>query len=107
MKKFAFLLAFIMTVAFVNAQTRTEVKQNDLPNAITQNITKDFTGFTIQKAFKVMNNNVTSWEVTVYKGSDKERLFFDANGVYQKKEPIEHMANAQQHSSKPASASKH
>ena len=107
MKKIAFILAFVMIAAFVTAQTRTEVKQNDLPKAITANITKDFSGFTVQKAYKIMNNNVTSWEVTVFKGSDKERLYYDANYAFVRKEPVEHMANAQPRTSKPSTSSKH
>jgi hypothetical protein len=95
MKKIAFLLAFLLSVAFVNAQTRTEIKQTNLPKAINDNIALNYSGFTVQRAYKVVKENVTSYEVIVNKGSEKDRLYYDASGVFWKKEPMEHLANKQ------------
>jgi hypothetical protein len=91
MKKTALILTFALIVAaFVNAQSKVEVKTSNLPKAITENITKDFSGYAIQSAFKVTNNNQSSYEVIVKKGSDKEKLEYNMNGNFLRKEPIEH-----------------
>jgi hypothetical protein len=91
MKKTVLIMVFTLMVAtFINAQSRVEVKSSDLPKAITENITKDFSGFTIQNAFKINSNNLTSYEVTVQKGANRERLEYDSSGMFVKKEPIEH-----------------
>ncbi len=91
MKKTALIMFLALSfVAFVNAQSRVEIKKAELPKAITDNIVKDFSGYTIQNAFKVTTNNVISYDVTVSKGLDKDRLEYNANGVFVKKVPLEH-----------------
>jgi hypothetical protein len=84
MKKLLAIMVLVMTAALVNAQ-RTPVKVTDLNKAITENIAKDFAGFTIKEATKVSTNNVTSYEVLVAKGSAQETLLYDKDGKYVKK----------------------
>jgi hypothetical protein len=106
MKKIASVLVLALTVvAFVNAQSKVEVKSNDLPKTITQNITKDYTGFAIENAFKVTNNNESTYEVVVKKGMEKEKLVYNSNGNFLRKEPIEH-AMAQKSTDKKVSEKK-
>jgi len=85
MKKFLTLFViFAMAALSVNAQ-RTPVKPGELQKAITDNITKDYAGFTIKDASKVVMNNVTTFEVVVVKGMSQETLCYDNAGKFIKK----------------------
>jgi hypothetical protein len=84
MKKLFAVMVMVMTVIAVNAQ-RTPVKVTDLQKAITDNIAKDYAGFTIKEATKVMSNNVTNFEVVINKGNVHETLLYDKNGKFEKK----------------------
>jgi hypothetical protein len=89
MKKTALLMIIALTISvFVNAQTKVEIKSADLPKAITENIAKDYNGFAVQKAFKVTTNKVSTFEVIVLKGTDKEKLQYNAAGAFVKKSPV-------------------
>ena len=59
MKKLLFVLVLVMGALVVNAQ-RTPVKVADLQKSIVDNITKDYSGFTIKEATKVVENNVVT-----------------------------------------------
>ena len=52
-------MVLVMGALVVNAQ-RTPVKVADLQKAITDNIAKDYVGFTIKEATKVVENNVVN-----------------------------------------------
>lgn len=83
MKKVLFVLALMMAVLVVNAQaTRTVVKVADLQKVITDNITKDYAGYTIKDATKVTLNNVVTYEVVVVKGTLSEMLVYDKDGKF-------------------------
>ncbi len=84
MKKFFVIMALVMAVAVVNAQ-RTPVKVTDLPKGITEYVTKDFPGFIIKDATKVVSNNVVNYETVITKGTTKETLLFDNNGKFIKR----------------------
>lgn len=84
MKKLFAVMVLVMTVIAVNAQ-RTPVKVADLKKPITDNIAKDYPGFTIKEATMVMTNNVTNYEVVVTKGTTTETLLYDSNGKFVKK----------------------
>ena len=64
-----------MGALVVNAQ-RTPVKVADLQKSITDNITKDYVGFTIKDATKVVENNIVTYEVVVAKGTTQETLLY-------------------------------
>ena len=100
MKKLAFLFVFLIAATFVNAESKTEIKKSDLPKAITDNLTLNYSNYTVQKVYKVIDNNVTSYQIIVNKGSEKDRLYYDADGSFWKKEPIEHLANRESHMNK-------
>jgi hypothetical protein len=84
MKKLLFVMVLVMGALVVNAQ-RTPVKVADLQKSITDNITKDYAGFIVKDATKVVENNVTTYEVVVAKGSMEEKLLYDGTGKFLKK----------------------
>jgi hypothetical protein len=84
MKKLFAVMVMVMTVLAVDAQ-RTPVKVTDLHKSITDNIAKDYVGFSIKEATKVVSNNVTNYEVVVAKGTTQETLLYDMNGKFVKK----------------------
>ena len=61
------------------------VKASDLPKAITENIAKNYTGFTIKEATKVTENNVVSYDVMINKGTTSETLVYDKDGKFLRK----------------------
>ena len=96
MKKLLFVAVLIMAALVVNAQatkapvtqakaTRTVVKVADLQKAITDNIAKDYVGFTIKEAASVTANNVVTFEVVIVKGTTTETLVYDKDGKFVKK----------------------
>jgi hypothetical protein len=74
-----------MSALIINAQTKTAVKTTDLPKALTESVAKDYSGFTIKDAAKVVTNNVTTFEVVVVKGTATETLVYDKDGKFLKK----------------------
>lgn len=84
MKKLLIVLVLVMGAFIVNAQ-KTPVKLADLPKAITDNVAKDYVGFTIKDANKEVANNVTTYNVIVSKGTMQETLCYDATGKFLKK----------------------
>jgi len=77
-------MVLVMGALVVNAQT-TPVKISDLQKSITDNITKDYAGFTIKSANKVVENNVVTYDVVVAKGTLQETLCYDNTGKFLKK----------------------
>jgi hypothetical protein len=84
-----------MAVIVINAQTtnsvdttRTTVKVADLQKAITDNIAKDYVGYTIKEATSVTANNTVTYEVVIVKGATTETLVYDKDGVFVKKCPM-------------------
>jgi len=86
MKKILLVAVLGLAVLFVNAQTKTEIKVADLNKAITENVAKDHAGFTIEKAFKMENNGVVTYEVKIAKGNEESILLYDKDGKFIKKE---------------------
>lgn len=77
-------MVLVMGALVINAQT-TPVKVADLQKSITDNIAKDYVGFTIKEATKVVANNVTTFNVVVTKGTTQETLCYDSSGKFVKK----------------------
>jgi Protein of unknown function (DUF2874). len=73
-----------MGALVVNAQ-RTPVKVADLQKSITDNIAKDYVGFTIKDATKVVEKDVVTYDVVVVKGTTQETLCYDNTGKFLKK----------------------
>jgi uncharacterized protein with ATP-grasp and redox domains len=98
MKKVLIALVLIMAVLVVNAQATTKpvvkekpvravVMVGDLQKTITDNIAKDYVGYTIKEASSLTSNTVVTFEVVIIKGTATETLVYDKNGVFVKKLP--------------------
>ena len=98
MKKVLFVFVLIMAVLVVNAQeTKTSVTKEkplrtvvlvaDLQKTITDNIAKDYVGYTIKEATSVTENNIVTFEVVIVKETTTETLVYDKDGAFIKKLP--------------------
>jgi hypothetical protein len=98
MKNAIVVLVLLMAVLVVNGNTastsaqqdkpvRTTVMASDLPQAITDNIAKDYAGYTIKEATSVNLNGAITYEVVVSKGTMTETLVYDKDGKFLKKLP--------------------
>jgi hypothetical protein len=88
MKRLSFIMALMLVVVALNAQiTKVAVKVSDLPKAITENVAKNHTGFTIKDATKVTENNVVSYDVKISKGTTSETLVYDKDGKFLRQMP--------------------
>jgi len=95
MKKVLIVLVLMMTALIVNAQSKSGmtqaksapmvVKVADLPKAISDNIAKDYPGFTIKEATCTNENNMMTYKVHVVNGMNKETLLYDKDGKLLKK----------------------
>ncbi len=61
------------------------VKVSDLPQAIRDNISKEYPGFTIKDASSVSGKSGLNYQVNVSKGSENETLLYDNTGKFLKK----------------------
>ena len=86
MKKVLLMIVAVLFTTFIFAQTKTEVKVNDLPKTISAYVTKNMNGYDIDKAFKVVNNGVQTYEVVIKKGDAKHVLAFDKDGNFKRKD---------------------
>ena len=98
MKKVLLGLVLIMAVLVVNAQAtktnvtqekplRTAVQVADLQKSITDNVAKDYVGFTIKEAASITTNNTVTYHVVIGKGTTTETLVYDKDGKFVKKIP--------------------
>jgi len=107
MKKALFVLVLFVAALAVNAQqdttkktiktkatttvvtsqdvVRANVKVADLLKPITDNVAKDFVGFTIKEATSVTLNGILTYEVVIIKGMELETLVYDKEGKFVKK----------------------
>ena len=85
LKKLALVLTLIFGISVLaNAQVKTAVKTSDLQKSITDNITKDYAGYTIKNAYKVDHNKMISYQVDVVKDNKVVCLSYDNNGKFLK-----------------------
>lgn len=99
-------MVLLLTAFAVNAQQRTPVKVADLQKSITDNISKNYPGFMIKDAARLMNNGITSYEVVIDKGTTSETLLYDNSGNFIKKE-IMKSGTASKTPSKESTVSQH
>ncbi|TAL75408.1 MAG: hypothetical protein EPN88_03370 [Bacteroidetes bacterium] len=104
MKKLLFVMLFVMGAVVANAQ-KTPVKTADLNKAITDNIAKDYAGFTIKEATQVVENNVVTFDVVVTKGTTQETLCYDKDGKFMKKMAVK-AGTVEKKEAKPAAPAK-
>jgi hypothetical protein len=106
MKKVLFIMVLVMSAVVVNAQVQTPsdrmpgsadststwskssgttIPTSDLPQAVTDNIKKDYPGYTIKSASSMTGKNGLNYVVDVMKGTESESLVFDNTGKFLKK----------------------
>jgi len=87
MKKVVFLFVLILSVAALNAQTRTAIRLSDLPKAASDNLSSQHQGWNAVDAYKVDSKGMMTYEVTAKKGPSETVLVYDKDGKYLKMEP--------------------
>ena len=85
MKRIPLLLLTLLFFNLVQGQTKSEVRASELPKPISDYISKNLSGFSIDKAFKVVDKGVQTYSVLVKKGEIKQNLTFDKEGTFLKK----------------------
>lgn len=65
--------------------TKTTIKVADLQKAITDNIAKDYAGYTIKEATTVTANSTVTYHVVIVNGTMTETLVYDKDGNFVKK----------------------
>ena len=78
-------MLFVMS-NFAYSQTKTELQASELQKPIKEHIEKNFNGFTIGKIFKVDTKGTITFDICVNKGNTHEKLIFDKDGKFLKKE---------------------
>ncbi len=61
------------------------LKVADLPKSVTDNIAKDYPGYTVKEASTVTGKNGLNYQVMIMKGTESESLLFDKDGTFLKK----------------------
>lgn len=89
MKKALFFALFLGITIALHAQTKTEIDVKDLPKSISEFVSKSMTGFSIDKAFKVVEKGTQLYNVIVKKGDVSNTLVFDKDGNFIKKSEAE------------------
>jgi hypothetical protein len=88
MKKTLLLLFLLMTALVVNSQTniviadkydRTPILIAELKAPITDFITRHYTGFIINRATRVVKNNIITFEIIIVQGTITDTLIYDQN----------------------------
>lgn len=64
------------------------IQTSELQKAITENITKDYPDYKVLQAYKLLNNDNTTYEIVVGKGNLKENLYYNKDGKFLKKENL-------------------
>ena len=82
MKKIFVTFVVVLLATFAFAQTKTGMKSADLPKKVTDYITQNMKGFTVDKAYKMENKGEMSYAVIVMKGTDKHKMHFDKDGNF-------------------------
>ena len=96
MKKIVLVLMLGLAFTFANAQNakvkkdkkvkKTTVEVIDLQKSITDNISKNYPGYTAINAFKLDKKGSISYQVAVKKDTNNVDLYYSKNGVFLSKE---------------------
>ncbi len=77
----------LVTTLSVNAQTKSMVKIQDLPKAISNNLSTQHKDWKASEAFKVDTKGVITYEVIAKNKMNEEMFWYDKNGKFIKTEP--------------------
>ena len=70
-------------------ETETEIKENELPQAVMATLAKDFAGYKLDEIEKAIDAKGTvSYEMEAVKGKEKLEIVFDASGKLLGKEAL-------------------
>jgi hypothetical protein len=86
MKNVIFIILLGILSNFIFAQTKTELQTQELQKPILEYISKNFHGYSIDKIFKVDDKGIITYDVCVNKDKTHEKLFFDKEGKFLRKE---------------------
>jgi hypothetical protein len=86
MKKVLLTIIFGILIITIYAQTKTELQTTELQKPILEYIAKNFLGYSIDKIFKVDAKGVITYDICVNKDKTHEKLFFDKDGKFLRKE---------------------
>lgn len=86
MKKICLTFLILLAGTILFGQTKTEISTTDLTVPITDHLKKSMPGYSIDKAFRVDTQGLMTYEVCVSKEKNLEKLTFDKDGRYLKKE---------------------
>ena len=84
-RPYASKLMSTMTIVTTQQTVKTPVKPADLPKPITDNIAKDYVGYSIKEANSVKLNDTMTYEVVLSKGTESFTLVYDKDGNFLKK----------------------
>ena len=88
MKKTFLLLLLSLSAIAGKSQTNVVIKDKwdrtpihiaELKTSITEYIIKDYAGFTINQATRVVKNNVITYEIIIVQGTTTDTLIYDQN----------------------------
>lgn len=93
MKRTLSLLLLLMTVLVVNSQSivvmdksdRTPIQIDELKTPITELIIKDYAGFIINQATRIVTKNIITYEIIIVQGTTTDTLIFDQNYFFVRK----------------------
>lgn len=81
-----------MSASFDNAgkwlETETEIKSGDLPSAVSETISREYTGYKKGEIAIVENPELKGYEITLKKGESAVEVVIDSNGKILKKENL-------------------
>jgi hypothetical protein len=86
MKNIFLIIFFGLFSSVIFGQTKTELQNTELQKPVLEFIEKNFKGYTIDKVFKVDDKGVITYDVCVNKDKTHEKLFFDKDGKFLRKE---------------------
>jgi len=88
MKKILSLIIVLLITLAVNAQTSSG-KVNPLPEPLNKFIDDNYSGYNINKAYKVVNkDNIISYVTVISNQTNEETLVFEQNGQFLRKDNI-------------------
>ena len=90
MKKAFLISVLVIFSTIVFAQTRTELQATELQKPILEYISKNFTGYSVDKIFKVDDKGIITYDICVNKDKIHEKIFFDKEGKFLRKESCSH-----------------
>ncbi len=78
-------MSVLMDQAGTVKEVENEIKKSELPAAVQESIKKDYAGYKIEEAAKIVSNGITTYEAEVEKGEKSFDLIFEVNGRLLKK----------------------